>query len=124
MPRLIPFALLIFLSLGSSQAGRDLERIHIFSELYKEHENPPQELVGKMSGIPDEKFILDLNQSIQIHANLFRLVNSLSAQMNSVHNSYVYTTEEEDELRGTWLEILNYRSIILRMIARHQNYSR
>lgn len=114
---------MVFILVSLLQADSRLERTQIFAQLYSEDEYPPEKPAIKLSTISHEEFKRDLVQLLEIHRNLFRLIDSLITQINREHSSDVYTTEEEDSLRGTWLEILNFRSIIFRVMARYDNNS-
>jgi len=113
-----------FSLLGDHLAVSHFQQMRIFSQLYSADEDHPKASNLSLLNFTREQFSKDALLVKEIHKKLTALVDSLPSLAAAQSSSGVYSTDEEDSLRGAWLEILNYRSILLRMMARYEKADR
>jgi hypothetical protein len=118
---LFRFILLVLLFCGFAFAD-DSHRTRLFHELYADEGDAPA-LFFPFAKSPVFS-ALRLESDLKIIQNasngLFSLLDRMPALL--LTPGPLYTPEEEDEIHAAWVEFLNYRSLLLRVMGRYIGY--
>jgi|GEM_PF-1929305 hypothetical protein len=123
MKRLLIFSLFIFSIPPIHADSSQYDQMRIFSQLYGGDTNPPElPVIDKvLPRFSKERLKSDIQLVRDINNDMKILVDSLPELIGFKQPDNLYSPEEEDRLRGAWLEFLNYRSILLRLMARYES---
>jgi hypothetical protein len=97
----------------------------IFQMLYANEEDVPTPFDKQNISLPRSNSSLerDLGLVQNIIAQLDALMGELPKTLGSSKGITLYTPEEEDHILASWGQFLNYRAILLRIMARYSRYS-
>jgi len=96
----------------------------IFQQLYADEEDIPAPFDEENISLPrrDSSLEKDLGLVQNIITQLDALMDEFPKTLGSSKGNTLYTPEEEDHIQASWGQFLNYRSILLRIMARYSRY--